>query len=581
MSENTGITQPDVLHTWKPSHGMITNRLVAVEDIIVDELYQMRTEGTDPTVVEKYAAIMEDNDPDGWAQFPPIRVLPHETEDKKLQYKIVSGFHRHAAIIENGYDEVHVEMVNGEEMDGLIIALGQNTDRSQPRTQKDINNMMEFCLTHPEIRLWSNNQIARWCAVSPQTVSNHENRLLSTSNLEIDARPDELKFIDKHGNISLRKRLITKEEKTIGAGLLITPKGDVVDADEDAEQIEREHLVRDITNTFITRIRPFVFNTDPTIFAQREAALIEEYPLLELYSRLDSLGIEDLRAFFENLEKVVAELSDRKSNLRHECRNLHEEEIRKRFPTGQTTHEEDQQWEAALEAAFPAYSQFQSLWSLSFYEICDLKAVMLKIVAHLKENGVDAYLPKSFTERKAEAAQTEADDAESMKLAKAVGTLREQVSDAIIKIADAEELSLSKRDMAVSIFRSVFNKAQPDDALSKDKAMRFQWDMEKLPAKEVKEIKAYWQKMKKVCAETPQPSWIDDSVRSFRCQLSSIKITGSRDYELIGKEITIVPQSPLSDDEMVEVVKAAQKAAKEKAMCIHLHHTCGTNGKEK
>ena len=119
----------------------------------------------------------------------------------------------------------------------------------------------------------------------------------------------------------------------------------------------------------------------------------------------------------------------------------------------------------------------------------------------------------------------------------------EQVSDAIIKIADAKDLARSKRDMAVSIFRSSFNKAQPDDALSKDKAMRFRWDMEKLPIKEVKEIKAYWQKMKKVCAETPRPSWIDDSVRSFRCQLSSIKITGSRDYKLIGKEITIVPKS--------------------------------------
>ena len=110
----------------------------------------------------------------------------------------------------------------------------------------------------------------------------------------------------------------------------------MINVDEDAEQIEREQLQRDITNTFVSHIRPFVFNTDPTIFAQREAALIEEYPLLELYPRLATLGLEDLRAFSENLEKVGGELSDRKSNLRHECQDLHTDEITNGFP--QTKH---------------------------------------------------------------------------------------------------------------------------------------------------------------------------------------------------------------------------------------------------
>ena len=267
----------------------------------------MRAEGTNSEIVERYAEVMKQNDPDGWSVFPEIKILEDTSEGLKDQGRddgqwlydryLLAGFHRLEAMKKCGYDEIRAVMIAGNRLDGLIIAAGENADRSQPRTQEDIKTMMEFCLTHPEISLWSNGQIARWCAVSRQTVNNHENRLLSTSNLDIDTRPNELKFIDKHGNISRRKRLITKEEKTIGDGLLINPKGEVVDAasvvnaELDAEQVESEQLQRDITNTFISSIRPVVFSTHPTIFAQREAALIEEYPLLELYPRLPAVHL--------------------------------------------------------------------------------------------------------------------------------------------------------------------------------------------------------------------------------------------------------------------------------------------------
>ena len=590
--ETTPISQSD----WKPTPDVGFTQSICIDEIIVDPIFQMRDEGTDPAVVDRYAAIMTENDPEGWSVFPEIKILEDTASGLKDQGRddgqhlydryLLAGFHRLEAMKACGYDEIRAVMIAGNRIDGLILSAGENADRSQPRTNADIQNIVKMFLTDPELCQWNNAQIARWAQVDAQTVANHERRLLSTPNFDIDARPKKLKFIDKHGNISLRKRLITKKEKAIGDGLLIDPKGEVVDANSvvnaelDAEQVEREQLQRDITNTFISNIRPFVFSTHPTIFAQREASLIEDYPVLELYPRLTSLGLEDLRAFSEHLEKVVQELSDRKSNLRSECENLRRQEIRERFPYDQTTYEEDKMCEAALEAEFLGYSQHQSMWSISYYELMDLKNVMLKIAGHLKENGVDAYLPKSFTERITDEAKTEAENAENEKLAKAVRTLREQVSDSIIKIADAEDESLSKRDMAVSIFRSSFNGAQPADAMPKGQAMCPQWNMEELTAKEIKEIQAYWQKMKKVCAETPQPNWIDDAVRSFRCQLSAIKITGSRDYQAIGNEVMIVPESPLSDDESAEVVKAAQEAAKEKAEDIHQRHISGTDGKE-
>ena len=587
--EITPISQSD----WKPTPDEGFTRSICIDEIIVDPIFQMRAEGTDPAVVDKYAAIMKENDPEGWSVFPEIKILEDTSEGLKDQGRddgqwlydryVLAGFHRLEAMKKCGYDEIRAVMIAGNRLDGLILSAGENADRSQPRTNADIQNIVKMFLTDPELCQWNNAQIARWAQVDAQTVANHERRLLSTPIFDIDARPEKLKFVDKHGNISLRKRSIPKEEdKTIGDGLLINPKGEVVDAasvvnaELDAEQVEREQLQRDITNTFIGSIRPFIFSSHPTIFAQREASLIEEYPVLELYPRLTSLGLEDLRAFSEHLKKVAEELSDRKSKLRKECEDLYWKEITTQFPTDETTHEEDDAWKAALETVFPGYSQYQSQWSLSYYELADLKNVMLKIVEHLKKNGVDAYLPKSYTERITDEAKTESENAKQKELAKAVRTLREQVSNSIIKIADAEDESLSKRDMAVSILRSAFNGAQPVNALAKSKAMCPQWDMEELTAKEIRQIQVYWQNIKKVCAETPRPTWIDDVVRSFRCQLSAIKITGSRDYQAIGKEITIVPESPLSDDESAEVVKAAQEAAKEKAMDIHLRHTSVT-----
>ena len=583
--EITPISESD----WKPTPDVGFTHSICIDEIIIDPIFQMRDEGTDPAVVDKYAAIMKENDPDGWSVFPEIKILEDTSEGLKDQGRddgqhlydryVLAGFHRLEAMKKCGYDEIRAVMITGNRLDGLILSAGENADRSQPRTNADIQNIVEMFLTDPELCQWNNAQIARWAQVDAQTVANHERRLLSTPNLDIDARPEKLKFVDKHGNISLRKRLITKKEKAIGDGLSINPKGEVADsasvvnAELDAEQVEREQLQRDITNTFVGSIRPFIFSSHPTIFAQREASLIKEYPILEFYPRLTSLGLEDLRAFSERLEKLEEDLVNRKSKMRKECEDLRWHEIMKRFPTDQTTVEEDNACEAALETAFTGYTQYQSLWSLSYYELADLKNVMLKIVGHLKENGVDAYLPKSYTERITDEAKTEEEDAENKELAKAVRTLREQVGNSIIKIVDAEDDSLSKCEIAVSIFRSAFNKAQPDDAMPKAQAMCPQWEMENLTLKEIKEIKAYWQKMKEVCTETPRPTWIDDSVRSFRCQLSAIKITGSRDYETIGNAITIVPESPLSDDEMVEVVKAAQKAAKEKAIDIHLRHT--------
>ena len=184
---------------------------VRINEIVVDPVYQMRADGTNPDVVQRYAEIMKQNDPDGWLAFPLIKLFKNFDADSRKV--LISGFHRLEAMKLNGYDEIKATVSGGAHLDGIIVASGENADRSQPRTNADIQNIVEMFLTNPELCQWSNAQIARWAQVDAQTVANHERRLLSTPNFGIDNRPETRKFIDKHGNISLRKRLIAKKEK--------------------------------------------------------------------------------------------------------------------------------------------------------------------------------------------------------------------------------------------------------------------------------------------------------------------------------------------------------------------------------
>ena len=176
---------------------------VRINEIVVDPVYQMRADGTNPDVVQRYAEIMKQNDPDGWLAFPLIKLFKnHDADSRKV---LISGFHRLEAMKLNGYDEIKATVSGGAHLDGLIVASGENADRSQPRTNADIQNIVEMFLTNPELCQWSNAQIARWAQVDAQTVANHERRLLSTPNFGIDNRPETRKFIDKHGNVSERK----------------------------------------------------------------------------------------------------------------------------------------------------------------------------------------------------------------------------------------------------------------------------------------------------------------------------------------------------------------------------------------
>ena len=242
---------------WKrlTSHGLTSN--IAVSEILVDPIFQMRENGTDENLVNHYASIMETNDPNGWQVFPDITLLmvtdPDEFDDegwsRHQKYYVIGGFHRFGAIQQRGYEHVTATVVQGNVADGIAFAAGENADQSRRRTQADIRRAVTACLYNPNINQWSNGYIARICHVDPQTVANHEKRFYATDPSY--KRPEKLKFVDKHGGTSRRKHSIPK----IG----VEETKEVLIPDD----MERKQLLSDVTDLHVQLIAGYVEAENP------------------------------------------------------------------------------------------------------------------------------------------------------------------------------------------------------------------------------------------------------------------------------------------------------------------------------
>ena len=296
QAENLPISESD----WMPRHFDFngTEKPVSFDEIIADPAYQMRTEGTNPEVVKRYAEIMKQNDPDGWLAFPLIRLLRRKDADSKLF--LISGFHRLEAMKLNGYDKIEAVVSRGTHLNALIFAAGENSDRSQPRTNADIQNIVEMFLTDPELCQWSNAQIARWAQVDAQTVTNHERRLMSTPNFGIESRPETRKFINKHGNISERKA----PPPPASDAIRVSPRGETVKLGGLRNVLGRLHAEGSLDDQVGDGTRhASLYETDPEnvlalrdeILADSEQAKEEEGPDLQglkeaVYDLLDEEG---------------------------------------------------------------------------------------------------------------------------------------------------------------------------------------------------------------------------------------------------------------------------------------------------
>ncbi len=147
-----------------------------VEQITLDRAVQPRLQ-MDMFVVDEYAQALRNGD-----QFPPVRVF-HDGE----VYWLADGFHRLRAAVQVGLDRIVATVRNGTRRDAILYSVGANATHGLRRTNDDKRRAVMTLLDDPEWGQWSDNEIARQCAVSQPFVSKLRSEL-SYNGYKIERR---------------------------------------------------------------------------------------------------------------------------------------------------------------------------------------------------------------------------------------------------------------------------------------------------------------------------------------------------------------------------------------------------------
>lgn len=197
--------------------------LMATEDIVADDLFQMRAEMSQEAV-EEYAQAMRDG-----AVFDPLDVF-----NTGGSLFVVDGFHRLAAAKLARMDEVRVRLHQGSRRDALIFALKANTGpRALRRTNADKRKAVMRALDDQEFRAMSDRAIAEICGVGRDMVGYLRSQLSesdsSTRRVGMDGK----------------ERKSTRAKPAPVVSLVVAPPVSVPDeSSEEEDEYEREFLER-------------------------------------------------------------------------------------------------------------------------------------------------------------------------------------------------------------------------------------------------------------------------------------------------------------------------------------------------
>lgn len=147
-------------------------------DIRVDDALQSR-EAMDPAVVAEYAEAMT-----AGAVFPPVMVFQTMAEavqdvPDSLGAWLADGFHRHAAAVKAGLEEIEVDLRAGGRREALLHSLGANATHGLKRTNADKRKAVLTLLQDPEWAIWSDREIARQVSVGNRFVGDIRREMTS------------------------------------------------------------------------------------------------------------------------------------------------------------------------------------------------------------------------------------------------------------------------------------------------------------------------------------------------------------------------------------------------------------------
>lgn len=107
------------------------------------------------------------------AVFPPVTVF-FDGKDRWL----ADGFHRFFAAKKAGKTTILESITPGTKRDAILFSLGANGTHGLNRTNADKRNAVTTMLQDPEWASWSDNAIAKACAVHHSTVADYRKSIL-------------------------------------------------------------------------------------------------------------------------------------------------------------------------------------------------------------------------------------------------------------------------------------------------------------------------------------------------------------------------------------------------------------------
>lgn len=110
---------------------------------------------------------------------------------------LADGFHRFHAHREAGAMEIRAEVRTGTQRDAVLYSVGANASHGLRRSNEDKRKAVETLLADPEWATWSNNAIAKACAVSDKTVAAYRAEYLRNSE-DSPATPD-VRTVERNG----------------------------------------------------------------------------------------------------------------------------------------------------------------------------------------------------------------------------------------------------------------------------------------------------------------------------------------------------------------------------------------------
>lgn len=203
---------------------------IKLADIRIDGGTQPRAQ-INEAIVGEYAEALTAGE-----KLPPVTVF-HDGADHWL----ADGFHRFHAHRKIGALDIDADIRAGTKRDAILFSVGANDTHGLRRTNADKRNAVETLLRDAEWSGWSDNKIAKACAVDHKTVAVIRASILGNSQ---DAVP-AVRTVERAGKVYQQNTANIGKTQAAKGKRSIAPEPEYATAAND-ELAEARHAITDL-----------------------------------------------------------------------------------------------------------------------------------------------------------------------------------------------------------------------------------------------------------------------------------------------------------------------------------------------